>query len=217
MNAKNTAGFVRAYTLTLFILQLGVFSLAMTAQVSHFDEPQHRAAAAMLTAYLAWGLAELRITADRPGEGVAESRTLAVYATARCATWASAALGPLPWTGWSPWMLIPIATFATGITVRLTAIHTLGRFYSHHVRRLDDHHIVTTGPYRLVRHPAYTGMALANAGFVAFFCNPLSLTALLSLLLALVWRIRTEEQLLWHIPGYPAYATGRPRLIPGVW
>ncbi|MGP4012684.1 methyltransferase family protein [Streptomyces sp. 4N124] len=217
MTGKSAARLVRTYTLILFLLQLGVFALAMTTQLRRSGEPQHQVAAAMLVAYLSWGIAELKITASRPGEGVAESRTLAVYATVRCVTWASAALGPLPWTHWSAWMLVPIALFTTGVTLRLVAIRVLGRFYSHHVRRLTDHQIITTGPYRLVRHPAYTGMALANAGFVALFFNPLSLIAWLCLILVLLWRIHTEEQLLQGVPGYSAYAAGRPRLVPGIW
>ena len=37
----------------------------------------------------------------------------------------------------------------------------LGRLWSSSVTRKADHHIVDTGPYRLVRHPIYTGLIIA--------------------------------------------------------
>jgi protein-S-isoprenylcysteine O-methyltransferase Ste14 len=60
-------------------------------------------------------------------------------------------------------------------------------------------------------------MALANCGFVLFTVNPAAVCALIWLITVLVWRIRTEERTMWAVPGYAAYAAGRPRLLPGVW
>ncbi|MFE4518173.1 methyltransferase family protein, partial [Kitasatospora sp. NPDC056783] len=122
-----------------------------------------------------------------------------------------------PWDRWSPWLAVPIVVSAGAVALRLVAIRTLGRFYSHHVVRYSDHSIVSTGPYRYMRHPAYTGMLLANAGFVAFFLNPLSVLLFCSLCACVTWRILVEERVLWVVPGYPDYANGRARLIPGVW
>ncbi|CAL9647900.1 hypothetical protein SUDANB146_06511 (plasmid) [Streptomyces sp. enrichment culture] len=73
------------------------------------------------------------------------------------------------------------------------------------------------GLYRFVRHPAYTGMLLANLGFTAYFLNPFSVVALVLLFGAVVRRILVEERVLWTVPEYPAYATGRARLLPRVW
>lgn len=174
-------------------------------------------ATGLLAAYLAWFLLEAPVTFRRAQSAPADSRTLVPYALARISVCAGAAFGPMPWSGWSPWLLIPIVLFVAGVTGRQIAIRTLGRFYSHHVMRQERHRVVSHGLYRIIRHPAYAGMLLANASFAALFANPASIVALLLLISAVVWRIRVEERALWAIPEYPGYALGKARLVPGVW
>lgn len=178
-------------------------------------------AAGLLAAYLGWLLLEAPVTFRRAAPALdtapADARTLLPYALARLLLIASASFGPLPWDGGSPWPLVPAAVFAAGVAARQAAIRTLGRFYSHHVMRQDGHRVVTGGLYGIVRHPAYAGMLLANAGFTAFFLTPAAVSAMILLAAAVVWRIRVEERTLRDLPGYPRYAAGKPRLLPGVW
>lgn len=58
-----------------------------------------------------------------------------------------------------------IAVMVVGIVVRAWAISHLGRYFSSVVRTSAEQRIVRTGPYRLVRHPSYTGMVLALVGY----------------------------------------------------
>ncbi|TDB92341.1 isoprenylcysteine carboxylmethyltransferase family protein [Actinomadura sp. 7K534] len=176
-----------------------------------------KVAAALLAAYLGWLLLEAPVTFRRAAAPPADARTLLPYALARILLVASASFAPLPWDAWSPWQAVPAAVFGAGVLLRQAAIRTLGRFYSHHVMRQDGHRVVTGGLYGVVRHPAYAGMLLANAGFAAFFAGPACAAALLLLGAAVVWRIRVEERALADVPGYRGYAAGRPRLLPGVW
>ena len=105
-----------------------------------------------------------------------------------------------------------------GLIFRGWAIITLGRYYSHKVRKMEKHAIITTGPYHYVRHPAYTGMFFANAGIVLFFLNVATiLIFLLVLMPAIIVRIVAEEKTLYQIEGYPEFARSRKRLIPPLW
>lgn len=79
--------------------------------------------------------------------------------------------------------------------------------------------LVQTGLYALVRHPMYLGILVFHAGIALWLGSYASLLTLLVLLLALVFRIRVEEQTLQGtLPEYNGYMNRVPtRLIPGVW
>ena len=75
--------------------------------------------------------------------------------------------------------------------------------------------LVTTGPFRIVRHPIYTGGLLFFTGYSLFASVPaLVLTAGLGILWA--GKIRVEERLLAEVyDGYAAYCRSVPRrLLP---
>lgn len=87
------------------------------------------------------------------------------------------------------------------------------------IQKDRGHTVCTTGPYRYVRHPMYTGVIL----FV--LCFPLSLGSLYSFipasLVVVLFIIRTsleDKALREELPGYREYARKvRYRLLPGVW
>ncbi|MGQ0838964.1 methyltransferase family protein [Actinokineospora sp.] len=207
-----------AALLTRVLFVAGTALLAVRA-VTHLAAggTVHLAAGLLMVAYLAWVVLEIRVTFKDQSAAAAESGTLVAYASSRTLVGICAVLPAVPWSGWSPWLLVPVAVFGAGIALRFAAIRALGAQYTHQVVRRDDHVLVTGGPYRFLRHPAYSGMLLANAGFVAFFANPAAVFALALLAAALGWRVVTEERVLWPLPGYPEFAATRPRLIPGVW
>ena len=96
-----------------------------------------------------------------------------------------------------PIFVTAMTLFWAGIALRLWAISTLGRFFRTKVLVLDDHRLVTSGPYRVLRHPAYTGSILTLAGLGLAFGNWLSaLSAFVCILLAFAWRILVEEKAL---------------------
>jgi protein-S-isoprenylcysteine O-methyltransferase Ste14 len=79
--------------------------------------------------------------------------------------------------------------------------------------------VVTTGPYRFVRHPAYAGAILAALAVPVMLDALWSLIPTVALVLALVVRTGLEDQMLREgLDGYQGYAgKTRYRLVPGLW
>ena len=116
------------------------------------------------------------------------------------------------------WIFYPgIFLMLLGVLVRQWAIAVLGRFFSLTVRVATDHRVVTRGPYRLVRHPSYTGVLIT---FIGLGLAVQSLGGLLVLLgvfsLSYGYRIRVEEKTLLSELGedYASYMKRTKRLIP---
>ena len=65
-----------------------------------------------------------------------------------------------------------------GIILRGWAIATLGRFFRRDVQVAADQAVVRSGPYAVIRHPAYTGNLLMYAGIGILLANWASLAAL---------------------------------------
>lgn len=120
------------------------------------------------------------------------------------------------------WVLL--TGFAVGLALGsawlgAASIRTLGKQWSLQARITQDHDLITTGPYRFVRHPIYTAMLglLLATGLV--LSRPLGLLAgLLTFLAGTALRIRVEERLLRATFGetYDAYARQVPAVVPRV-
>ena len=70
--------------------------------------------------------------------------------------------------------LTPTTIFAAilmvlGAAIRYWCFREMGRNFTFHVTLLKDHRLVTTGPYSIVRHPAYTGGIFLNVGQVIWY------------------------------------------------
>lgn len=206
----------------LFVLTVSVMATAVATvrEAAGWSDPAHRVGCALAASYLLWLLLEswTTVRSSRATEASTDRGTVYAYGAARAATVVTACLVPTDWSGYRPWMPVLPVAFVCAVALRLAAVRALGRFYSHRVRALGDHRIVDTGPYRLVRHPAYVGMAAAHIAFVGYFLNPASAAALVVLLLpAIVVRVLVEERMLFALPGYSDFAASRRRLIPWVW
>ena len=113
-----------------------------------------------------------------------------------------------------PW---GFALFVLGMIVRAWAIWTLGRFFTVQVAIASDHKLIEDGPYRLLRHPSYTGSLLMFVGYLACHGNALTMAiVLLSVLAVFIRRIRVEEAALAEAFGdaWCDYARRTWRLVP---
>ena len=107
-----------------------------------------------------------------------------------------------------------------GVALRALAMTTLGRSYSLTPQVDAEQAIVTTGPYRLIRHPGYAGILLTILGLQLIAGTWVALAAALFVILPVPVRIRLEEQMLIEQRGtrYEEYERRTPyRLIPGIY
>ena len=160
----------------------------------------------------------------RPGPG---ARDHAVIYVLKALIWthlifAALDVGRLHWSESVPsgLQIAGLVGFAAGFGVAVWAMF-INRFFSSVIHLQEDrgHHLITGGPYRFVRHPGYTGIA------VGVLSSPLALGSWLSavpvvvfVLLILRRTILEDSFLRQSLAGYSEYAAEvRFRLIPGVW
>ncbi|MCA1552972.1 MAG: isoprenylcysteine carboxylmethyltransferase family protein [Chloroflexi bacterium] len=116
--------------------------------------------------------------------------------------------------------LLALFTMALAVASSLlvaAAVHTLGRQWSITARVLSEHRLVTSGPYRLVRNPIYTGMlGMLIASGLALSEWWTLVPALIVFFVGTAIRVRAEERLLRESFGaqYDDYARRVPALIP---
>jgi methyltransferase len=111
--------------------------------------------------------------------------------------------------------VLPFSVFLLAQVLRIWCLRSLSRFWNTRIFILPGSDPVRRGPYRFLRHPNYTVVALE------LFTLPLAFGAvysalLFSLLNALVLRvrIRIEERSLSAVTGYAESMGNRPRFLP---
>ncbi|MCP4113616.1 MAG: isoprenylcysteine carboxyl methyltransferase [Desulfobacteraceae bacterium] len=123
--------------------------------------------------------------------------------------------------GWSPEispkiMVIALSIAVMGYLLTSWALAT-NKFFSAIVRIQKDreHSVVSAGPYRIVRHPGYTGLMTFN------IVTPAILGSFWAFIPAVLTIVRTafeDKTLQDELEGYEEYARQvRYRLVPGVW
>lgn len=117
-------------------------------------------------------------------------------------------------------LVVGAAVALFGVGLRSWAVWTLGRFFRREVTVEAGQRVVRSGPYRWIRHPAYTGNLLTFAGIGLALGSWVSAAVLLAVSFAgHLPRIHVEEAELERSFGveYRDYERTTARLIPGVW
>jgi protein-S-isoprenylcysteine O-methyltransferase Ste14 len=123
----------------------------------------------------------------------------------------------IPWT--RALFVAGVCCVLAGTALRRYAVATLGRYFTVDVATEASQPVIDDGPYRFVRHPAYSGLLLSLVGFALALGNWASLAAMLVLpSAALTYRIAIEEAALISALGdpYARYMRHTWRLIPFV-
>ena len=122
------------------------------------------------------------------------------------------AVNTTPWLG-----ILGIVVVAAGLGVAVWARLTIGRNWGMPMTEKDDPELVTTGPYRFVRNPIYSGILLAGVG-TAVGVNWLWLTVVALAGIYFVYSATVEERYMSEqFPDtYPAYKRSSKMLVPFV-
>ena len=122
-----------------------------------------------------------------------------------------------PFLPWSPaFYWIGVALMLAGFAVTVWARLHLGANWSATVTVKQGHELITNGPYRLVRHPIYTGLLMACIGTALPREDPRAVAALLLILLSILRKAGIEEGRMIATFGdsYRAYRRRTKAIIP---
>lgn len=112
-----------------------------------------------------------------------------------------------------------LTMMAGGLVLRLWARRTIGRAFTYALKTGPDQVLAETGPYRYIRHPAYTGDLLFHFGIAVTFHSLYGFAIMLLLIPCFVYRMGIEERMLIARFGdrYRCYVQRTKRLVPFIY
>ncbi len=132
----------------------------------------------------------------------------------RVETWAT--------ISWHPVLIfsLGITLVVIGVAFRWYSIRVLGKYFSVQLGVQPDQTVMKDGPYRLIRHPSYTGSLITMLGLGMVFANWLCILSVpLIVFIGFNYRANVEEQMLIAALGdsYREYMKHTKRFIPFVY
>ena len=106
-----------------------------------------------------------------------------------------------------------------GLFIAIIARKMLADNWSSNVELKKDHTLITTGIYKYVRHPIYTGIIFMGIGTIAVVQSIITVFFYVIVTVFLIYKFKKEEQLLLkHFPKeYPEYMKKTKALIPFIY
>ncbi len=114
--------------------------------------------------------------------------------------------------------LTGLAVTWAGVLFAIWARQTLAGNWSAQPTLKQDHELIISGPYKIVRHPIYTGILIAVLGTAIMTGQVKGFVALALTFFAFWHKSRFEEELMYREFGeqYKAYAERVKGLVPGI-
>jgi protein-S-isoprenylcysteine O-methyltransferase Ste14 len=121
---------------------------------------------------------------------------------------------------WNTFFVIGSFLVLTGLIIRVTSIMKLRQQFTYTVTRLENHELIETGLYKIIRHPGYLGQLIIFLGISVCLSNWLSiLLMIIPVLSGYLHRINVEERFMIEQMGekYLDYRKRTKRLIPSIY
>ena len=115
---------------------------------------------------------------------------------------------------------IGIGFVIIGILVREYSFYTLGSFFSFEIKVFEGHKLIDKGPYKFIRHPAYSGLVLSIIGISLCVRSLIAvLIVMIMCFIAVGLRIKFEENLLFIKFGqdFVNYKKKTKKVIPFIY
>ena len=114
---------------------------------------------------------------------------------------------------------VALVFYSIGLWLRYQGSKSLGENFTRHVAVSSTINLVSTGPYRYLRHPLYLGLFLITLSFPIYVGNVFAvLVGLPLLVIGFSWRMKVEELALTKIhPPYKQWLKQRYRFIPFIY
>ena len=115
--------------------------------------------------------------------------------------------------------VVALGFYGVGLSLRYQGSMVLGENFTRHVAVSTSMMLVSTGPYRYLRHPLYLGLFLITISFPIYVGNVFAILVGLPLLvIGFSWRMNVEELALTKIhPQYAQWLKQRYRFIPFIY
>jgi protein-S-isoprenylcysteine O-methyltransferase Ste14 len=121
---------------------------------------------------------------------------------------------------WNTFFVIGSVLVLIGLIIRVTSILKLKQQFTYTVTKIENHELIETGLYRIIRHPGYLGQLIIFLGTSVCLSNWLSiLLMIIPVLSGYLNRINIEEKFMVEQLGqkYLDYRKKTKKLIPSVY
>ncbi len=128
-----------------------------------------------------------------------------------------AALEKQLWPSAGAWLATGLGVEVAGLGFAIWARHTLGKNWTARITTGGTQELVIRGPYKIVRHPIYSGLMIGILGTAIVSGQVRAFVGLLIVVVGVLFKLRREESALRQHFGvaYEHYAQQVSGLVPG--